>query len=176
MEAGLMAEFETAEGLLTALGKLREKGYRDLDAFVPHPVHGLDEALHLSRSRLPLAIFPLALGAAVFAFVVQWYCNAWLYPINVGGRPAFAAPAFVPITFETMVLVSGIASLLLLFWILKLPRLSHPVLDVEGFERATVDRFFAAVDRRDPQFEAQKTQKDLLLFGALKVTPFGDAP
>jgi hypothetical protein len=175
MEAGLMAEFATADELLVALARLRERGYRSLDAFTPHPVHGLDEVLHLHRSRLPWLIFPLALGAAATAFFIQWWCNARDYPINVGGRPNFAAPAFVPITFETMVLVSGIASLLLLFWLLRLPRLSHPVFDVEGFERATVDRFFAAVDQRDPQFETQRTRQDLLRLGALRVTPFGAA-
>jgi hypothetical protein len=176
MEAGLAAEFAGADDLLIALAELRRRGYTRLDAFVPHPVPGLEEALALRRSRLPWLIFPIGLGGASFAFTLQWYCNAYAYPLNVGGRPAFAIPAFVPITFETMVLFSGFGTLLLLFVILRLPRLSHPVFEVEGFERASIDRFYAAVDQLDPKFDLQATRQDLFEVGALGVSPFGARP
>ena len=175
MDSGMVGEFESEEALLAALQKLRDLGYRRLDAFTPHPVHGLDELLHLPRSPLPFILFPIALGGAGFAFFVQWYCNVYSYNLNVGGRPSFAVPAFVPITFETMVLASGISALVVLFYLLGLPRLSHPVFDVEGFERASVDRFFAAVDLHDPQFESQRTRQVLMEVGALRCAPFGAA-
>jgi hypothetical protein len=175
MESGLMAEFETGDDLLVALQKLQRRGYVKLDAFTPHPIHGLDQVLGLRRSRLNWFVFPLSLGGCGFAFFIQWWCNAWDYGLNVGGRPQAAWPAFVLIGFETTVLASAIGALLLLFYLIRLPRLSHPVFDVKGFERATIDRFFAAVDLLDPQFDSQKTRQDLMETGALRVTPFGAA-
>jgi hypothetical protein len=175
MEAGLLAEFERPDELLRALARLRERGYRRLDAYTPYPLHGLDEALSLGRSPTPWFVLPVGLGGVAFAYAVQWYCNAHSYNLNVGGRPSFAVLAFVPIAFESMVLFSALATLGLLFYFIRLPRLSHSLFDVEGFERASVDRFFAAVDQRDPQFDAQKTQQELLEGGALRVAPFGSA-
>ncbi len=176
MEAGLVGEFATADDLLLALEKLRERGYVSLDACTPHPVHGLDEVLRLKRSRLPRAVFPIGLGGAIFAFVVQWWCNSVSYDLNVGGRPSFAIPAFIPITFETTVLFSAISGLLILFYLLRLPRLAHPIFDVDGFERATVDRFFAVIDRVDPRFDSLRTAQDLAEVGALRTSPFGRTP
>ena len=175
MDAGLVGEFATSDDLLVALEKLHERGYVSLDACTPYPVHGLDEALRLKRSPLALAVFPLGLGGAIFAFVVQWWCNAVSYNLNVGGRPSFAIPAFIPITFETMVLFSATASLLILFYLLGFPNVAHPIFDVEGFERATVDRFFAVVHRVDPKFDSVKTAQDLAEVGALRTGAFGRA-
>ena len=66
-----------------------------------------------------------------------------------------------------------IGTLLLLFVMLRLPRLAHPVFDVEGFERASIDRFYAAVDQLDPKFDFQTTRQDLFEVGALSVAAFG---
>ena len=52
MRAGLAAEFVSANDLLIAVQLLWERGYRRIDAFTPHPVEGLEEALYLGRSRL----------------------------------------------------------------------------------------------------------------------------
>jgi hypothetical protein len=176
MEAGLVGEFATADDLLIALQKLRERGYVSLDACTPYPIHGLDQVLQLKRSLLPWAVFPFGLGGATFAFTVQWWCNAVSYNLNVGGRPSFAIPAFIPITFETTVLFSALSGLLILFYILRLPRLAHPLFEVEGFERATIDRFFAVIHRVDPRFDSLRSAQDLAEVGALRTSSFGRAP
>ena len=51
---GLVAEFETAEQLLHAAEKIRDAGYRRIDAYAPFPVEGLSEALGLGRNKVPL--------------------------------------------------------------------------------------------------------------------------
>src|SRR3569832_2501361 len=104
MRGGLLAEFADAEALLAAIPRLMEHGYAAVDAFTPRPVEGLDEALRLRRPRLDWFVFLVGLAMALLGLGVQWFCNAWSYPLHVGGRPAFALPAFVPIMFECAVL------------------------------------------------------------------------
>jgi hypothetical protein len=133
----------------------------------------VDRALELGRSRINWLVFPCGIGAAVGAFGLQWFCNAFDYPLNVGGRQKFAIPAFIPITFEMGVLFSAFAGLFFLFWILGLPRLSHPLFAVEGFERATIDRFWLAVDAADPKHDVDRTSALLGELGAARVQRFG---
>ncbi|MEO6950839.1 MAG: DUF3341 domain-containing protein [Polyangia bacterium] len=174
MRAGVAAEFETADALLHAVKGMREAGYDDLDAFTPYPIEGLDEALALRRSPLNWIVFPLGMSAAAAAFGLMWFCNAYSYPINVGGRPGFAIPAFVPITFETAVLASSLIAFVLLWALCRLPALTHPLFGVEGFDRASLDRFWLVVGTRDVKLLLEYTPKDLEKLGALRVTSFGD--
>lgn len=170
MRDGLLAEFETSDQLLAAIRELRERGLGRLDAFVPYPIPGLDEALGLSRSRIPAyALVAGAVGAAT-AYFVQYFTSSVDYPLNVGGRPPHTPLMFVPITFELTVLFAALAAFLAVFLLSGLPRLWHPVFEVDGFERATIDRFWLGVDSRDPQFEDANGTSLLRELGALRVT------
>lgn len=181
MTAGALAELESGAALVDAVRALRRIGYRDLDAYTPYPVHGLEEALALPRSRLPWIVVLVAFAGAAGAFAVQWYVNAVDYPLDVGGRPGFAVPAFAPITFETGVLAAAFAAFFGLFFAARLPRLSHPLFAAEGFDRASIDRFFLAVDARrppkdrsaggipPPRFDAETVRRDLAALGATRI-------
>jgi hypothetical protein len=173
MRAGLLAEFADADALRAAIPHLIGHGYVAVDAFGPRPVEGLEEALRLPRPRLNWFVFPVALGMTLLGLGVQWFCNAWSYPLNVGGRPAFALPAFVPIMFESAVLFGSFAAFFGLLYVIGLPRLHHPLFDVEGFERASHDRYFLAVDARDPHFDVAATGRLLGETAPLRVVPFG---
>ena len=166
---GLVAEFDTQEHLLEAIARLRADGYLQLDAFVPYPVKGLEQALGLRRSGLNWLAFTAGLFGACFAFWLQWLVNHRLYPINIGGRPSFAIPVFIIITFETMVLFAGVTSFVSLFWVCRLPRLAHPLFAVEGFESASLDRFWLGVNADDPTFDPEGTEAKLLAIGAARV-------
>jgi hypothetical protein len=172
MRSGLLAEFEHPEPMLAALHHLRKQGYRRLDAFTPWPVQGTDEALDLPRSPVAMTVLIAGLVGAAFAYLIQWYVNAEVYPLIVGARPAHAAPAFVPITFETTVLFAGIAALVAVFVCSGLPRLWDPVFEVPGFERASIDRFWVGIDAADPAYDADLLGKALLKSGALQVVAF----
>jgi hypothetical protein len=176
MQDGLLGEFSDTTALRRAAERLREQGYRLLDAYSPYPVPGLEAALGMRRSPLTLMVFPIATTGGALAYLVMWFANAYAYPLNVGGRPAHAIPAFVPITFEMTVLSAGLSALFLVFLLSRLPRLSHSLFDVEGFERASIDRHFLAVDERDPKFDPASTELDLKEAGALRVVPFGGSP
>jgi hypothetical protein len=169
VHSGVLAEFDTPEGLVTTAKVLLDRGYRALDTFTPYPMHDSEHALGLRRSRLPFAVFPIAVLGAVFGYWVQWYTNAVDYWLNAGGRPAHAPPPFVLITFETCVLFSAFATVVGLVLWMGLPKLWHPVFEVPGFERASIDRFWLGVDETDPRFDRDRTAAELIELGALRV-------
>jgi hypothetical protein len=173
MKAGVAAEFVEADTLLVAIAKLRERGYRALDAYAPHPVPGLEDALELGRSRLNWLVFPIGIGGAVFAFLLQAWCNAVDYPINVGGRPPFSWPSNIPITFETGILATATVGFVALLWVLGLPNLTHPLFKLDGFERASIDRFWLTIEAGDAKLDAARTPEELRLLGAARVMRFG---
>lgn len=166
---GVVAELETPERLIAAIGALRARGYRLLDAYTPYPIKGVEAALGLRRSRINFFVFGAGLFGAVFAFWLQWLVNRRLFPLNIGGRPPFAIPAFVIIAFETMVLFASVAAFVGLFWVCRLPRLAHPLFRVEGFESATADRFWIGVSADDPAFDPEGIYEQLQQLGALRV-------
>jgi Protein of unknown function (DUF3341) len=169
MHAGMLAEFRTSEELLRAVRELRARGFRRLDAFTPYPVKGLEQALGLTRSPLNWLVFPLAMGGAGLAYLIQWWCNAIDYPINVGGRPLHSALAFIPIVFETGVLTASFAGFFIFLALSHLPELYSPVSDVEGFERASTVSFWVGVDERDPAFNTVELERTFMDLGALHV-------
>ena len=166
---GLYAEFRTADELLEAVSALRAAGLRRLDTFTPYEVPGLVERLELPRSRIPRVVFAGGALGALAGFLIQVYANAWHYPLNVGGRPPFALPSFVFITFEAMVLSASFTALLAFLFTLRLPELWHPAFEVEGFESAMNDRFWLAVDDRDPKFNSLGQSRLLRERGAAHV-------
>lgn len=169
MDTGLLAEFETPEDLLHAALEMKKRGYRRMDAFTPYPVKGLEEALGLRRSKLTWLVAPFGILGALTGYFIQWFCNAYDYKINVGGRPLHAAPAFIPITFETTVLFSALFGVFVLCKLTRLPRLYIPLFDAPGFERVTLDRFWLGLDDTDPSFSAVDAMRDLAALGAARV-------
>lgn len=169
MRSGVLAEFTTAEQLLAAVKQLKARGYQRLDAFTPWSVKGMDEALDLPRSPVARDVLIAGLLGASVAYLILWWTNAYDYPLIVGSRPPHAAPAFLPITFETTVLFAGLCAIGSAFWHSGLPRLWHPVFEVEGFDRAFIDRFWLGVDSNDPAFKVDDLQRELPALGALRV-------
>ncbi|MDX1686923.1 MAG: DUF3341 domain-containing protein [Candidatus Promineifilaceae bacterium] len=159
---GLMAEFEEAEHLIEAARTAHEAGYREMDAYSPFPVEGLAEAVgYRPHYRMNwIVVAGLAVGAAA-AFGMQYYASVVDYPLNVGGRPLNSWPAFIPVTFELAVLVAAFAAIFGMFALNGLPQPYHPAFNVEGFARASQDRFFLLIHADDPQFDPADTRRFL---------------
>lgn len=170
MRYWVVGEFSSGDEAKKALRRLRELGYAKdaLDAFSPYPVEGLEEVLELKPSPVRGLALMAGLGGAAFAYLVQWWTNAVDYPLNVGNRPPHAGPAFVPITFETMVLSASLTIFLGLMWLFRFPRPHHPLFELESFRTASTGGFWVSVttERREEtepvlrhlrELEAKKT-------------------
>lgn len=166
---GLLGEFLSPAALYSACERVRDAGYTRWDAHSPFPVHGLDRAMGLGRSRLPWIVLVLALLGAAGGFALQAWVHTSAYPLVISGKPFFAWPAFVPVTFELAVLGGALGAVLGMFALNRLPRHNHPVFDSKHFERATDDRFFISIEGEDPRFDTAATPALLEGSGASRV-------
>ncbi len=166
---GLMAEFATPGELLHAAEKVRDAGYRWWDCHSPFPVHGLDKAMRISPTILPMLVFGAGLTGTIIGFALQTFTNStdltiwalvWVtgYPFLISGKPLLSLPAFIPVIFELTILLAATSTVGLMLLLNGLPRLHHPLLKNDRFRRVTDDRFFIVIEARDPKYSAAKTE------------------
>lgn len=155
---GLMAEFETPEPLLVAARRARAEGYSHMDAYTPMPVEGLSEAIGFRSSWVQRIVFIAGVLGATGGFMLCWWMTVIAYPHIVAGRPLNSWPAYIPITFESMVLVACLTAVIGMLALNGLPQPYHPVFNVPEFARASRDRFFLCIESTDPKFDSEKTR------------------
>jgi len=166
---GALAEFTAPEKLLAACRGVREAGYKAFDAHSPFPVHGLERAMGLRRSLVPLFVLVLGLSGAAGGMLLQWWVATRAYPLVISGKPLFSWQAFVPIMFEVGVLGGALGAVSGFLILSRLPRHHHPLFGSAAFERASDDRFFLSVEAADPRFDREATLALLADLGASRV-------
>ncbi len=155
---GLMAEFDDPQHLLEAVKAARHEGYRKMEAYTPFSVDEVSEALGHGRGWIPAIVLLGGIFGGAGGFFMQWYAMAILYPFNIGGRPLWSWPAFIPITFELTVLGAALFGALGMLALNRLPQPYHPVFNVERFSLATQNRFFLCIEAIDPYFNRERTR------------------
>lgn len=168
MKAYVLGEFEREDALLGAARALRARPGVSVDLHSPYPLHGSDEALGLRRSTVPLVALVAGLTGAVSGYLLQYYVNAVDWALDVGGRPAHSAPAFIPVTFELGVLFAAFSIFLgLIGFYFGFPRLHHPVFEVEAFRSASIDGLWLSAE---VEGDAEPTAAELRKLGARQVS------
>jgi hypothetical protein len=150
----LVAMFDDQRRLLSAVKAVRTRGLRVYDVYSPHPVHGVDEALGIKRSRLPFATLAGGVLGLVTALALQLYVSVYDWPLNVGGKPDNSMLAFIPVAFELTILCAGLSTVAALLLRCSL----FPTLQPRFVLASTTDDQFALVLRWrhtafDPQVE-----------------------
>ncbi len=92
------------------------------------------------------------LAGAIGGYLLQYYTSVVDYPLNVGGRPLNSLPAFVPVTFEIMVLFAGVGTVLAFFLVSRLWFGRKPRVLYEG---VTDDRFVLVLEETDAAFDVE---------------------
>jgi hypothetical protein len=141
--SGLFVAFATSQELEAALPSLREAGIGTIETFTPAPVE-------TGPSILPVLILIGGVLGALAGFALQAYANVAAYPIDIGGRPYFSWPAFVPIAFENGVLAAVLTGFIGFFIANRLPRLYQPVDECEAMRRASRDFWCVAIRTHNP--------------------------
>lgn len=142
-ETRFVGVFERDADLVAATRAARAAGLKVIDAYTPYPVHGLDEAMGLRRSRLAWVCLVAGVTGAALKLWFEIWTAAIDWPINVGGKPDNSLPAFIPITFEVMVLFAGLATVAALFAVAGLWPGRTPRVVAEG---TSDDRFALVVE------------------------------
>lgn len=172
---GWLVEFTDPNVLLEACKRVRDVGYRRWDAHTPFPVHGLDDAMGIRGTRLPLIVLAGGLFGCAGALALQIWTSAIDYPLIISGKPLVSLPAFVPVTFELTILFSALAAFFGMWTLNGLPRLHHPLLANRRFRRVTSDRFFIVIEADDPLADPERTPAFLASLGGTAVEPVGEA-
>ena len=155
---GLLAEYEDAHSICHAAEKVRDAGYQNWDVCTPFPVHGLDKAIGLKSSILPWMVLIAGISGCFLMFWLMIWVAAYAYPLNIGGKPTWSIPAFVPPAFEITILFSALTAVFGMFFLNRLPRFHHPLFHSKRFERVTDDRFFIVIEAKDSLFDLKKTR------------------
>ena len=166
---GLLAEFDTPGELVTAARKVKDAGYSEFDCFSPFPVHGIDPAMGIKRTILPLVIFGGGFSGALGGLALQWYCNAHAWTWNISGKPTWSIPANIPIAYECGILLAVLTSFFGMWAANKLPQVWHPFFRQERFGRVTDDGFFIGIQASDERFDHARTKKLLEDAGAIAI-------
>jgi hypothetical protein len=148
----LLASFAQEEDLLAAVRASRERGWTIADLYTPYAVHGLDQVLGWPRSRLPVACFLCGAAGVSLALWFQFWATAWDWPLNVGGRPWNSLPAFVPVAFESMVLLAGLGLVFAWLYRCRLYPGKEAALPVTGL---TDDHFAMVLCAPEPAADAE---------------------
>lgn len=122
---GWIVKVDSAENLLEAAAKVRDAGVKNFDCFTPYPIHGLDTAMGLHRSWITFFSLIAGLFGAAYAFLGMTYIDVVSWPQVFGGKPYFSWLAYIPITFELMVLFSSFATIGAVFWLGKLGKIDR---------------------------------------------------
>ncbi len=167
---GVVAEFDNSDALLAAARLAREAGYTKMDAFTPMPIEGLSEVLNFRDKFVPTLMLLGGLTGCTAGYFMQYFAAVHSYPINVGGKPFHSWPQQIVITFEMTILFAALTGVIGMFLLNGLPRPYHSIFNTPNFEAASVDRFFLAIESRDPKFNREDTRQFMQGLGAARVS------
>ncbi|MBD3162110.1 MAG: DUF3341 domain-containing protein [Candidatus Eisenbacteria bacterium] len=166
---GLAVEFDSVNALLQACASVRDAGFKKWDAYTPFPVHGLNDAMGIKHSRLPILVLMAGATGAGLGLLMQWWMNAVDYKFIISGKPFFGLPATIPITFELTILLAATSAFLGMLAFNSLPMYHHPIFASRLHKRATSDRFVICIEAEDPRFDDRKTEEFLAALGGTEI-------
>ena len=156
---GLTALFQTPDEIIHAATKVHEVGYKKYDVHTPYPVHGMDVAMKLKSSNLGYITLIFGLSGAAFALLFMYWAMSKDYPMIIGGKPFFALPAFIPITFEVTVLLATLATVIgMLTFYFKFPNNSQPLHDTPYMKAVSSDKYGVCIEADDELFDLDKVK------------------
>jgi hypothetical protein len=139
----VVASFVSEALLVEALPRLRALGV--VETYTPK---ALDDGR--PPSFLPLVVLVAGVVGLTCGFGMEVYANVISYPVDIGGRPEFSWPAFIPIAFEIGVLSAVLAGFIAFLVVNRLPRLYDPVDEASLMRGATRDRWCVAIRTESP--------------------------
>jgi len=166
---GYIAKFDSPSAVLHAAEQVRDAGFRQWDVITPFPIHGLDAAMGIRRSKVPR--FSLLCGITGFTLGMTciWAMNAWDYALVVGGKPFFSPLYAFPISYELTILLTAFGTIGGMFILNRLPMHYHPVLKYDHVHRATDDSFYIVLEAMDPKFTQDRARSLLQAAGAASI-------
>ena len=171
---GLIATFRTPGEVMHAAEQVRDAGYRKWDVISPFPIHGMDGAMGLNRSRVPRISLAGGITGFCTGMSMIFYMDAFDYKLTVGGKPFFSPMFAFPVSYELTILFTAFATIGGMFFINGLGKLYHPVLKYDQIVRAMTDRFYIVIEATDGRYQAAGTRSFLQEIGGKDLTELED--
>jgi hypothetical protein len=162
---GVAGIWHDDEALLKAAAQVRDSGYKKFDAITPFPVHGMEEAVGIRRSWIPWVTFAMGATGLLSGLALTYWTSAVSWPINVGGKPFFSGPAFVPIMFELTILFAALSSVATLIIVCGLPKIDPPIIDPD----LTSHKFALFIPDTEANYDVARAEQLLRSLGAVEV-------
>lgn len=171
---GILAEVRNPKELIDVAKLVDKSGYKNYDTFSPFPVHGMDKAMNLKKSKLGWIVLGHGIVGLTGAFAMIYFMMVYDYPLNISGKTLMNIPAWIPVMFELTILLSAFGAVFGMFFLNGLPKFNHPLFNSEQFKKVTDDGFFICIEAQDPQFDAEKVEKLLKDAGAQNIESIHD--
>ena len=165
----ILAEFENPAALLKAAEKLRDQKMKNFDCHSPFPIHGMNEAMGISRSFLGWFVGVLGFCAVITMTAFIWWVSVKAYPVIVSGKPLFSYQAYLPPIFAIGVLTGAVVAVLGMILLNQLPRLYHPLFYSERFAKVSDDGFFISLEGKTPELKIEDVKSLLESIGGKHV-------
>jgi Protein of unknown function (DUF3341) len=165
----IIAEFKSTKEILQAAAKTRKAGFKKFETYTPFPIHGMDDAMGLTPSKLPWVVLFCGLLGCAFGFGLQTWVATSAYKLTISGKPFFSYQAFVPVTFELTILFSAFGTVFGMLAFNKLPQWYHSLFTSRNFSKSTSEAFFLEIQSQDPLFDIEKTPQFLESLGGRQV-------
>ncbi|MBC7419462.1 MAG: DUF3341 domain-containing protein [Bdellovibrio sp.] len=162
---GMAAIFLKESQVLQAATAARASGFIKFDAISPYPIHGMEEACGIERSSIPYVTFGAGALGLLLSLGLVYYTSVLNWPINVGGKPMFSLPAFIPIMFELTVLFAALCSVGALFYHAKMPKIDPPTIDKD----LTSHKFAIFIPENDTGYNEDRITRMMNELGAAEV-------
>jgi hypothetical protein len=133
--------FDEEGALFDAVKKVRKSGYKLHDVYTPFPIHGLDKAMGLRDTSIHTAGFLYAIFGTTSMLSFMTWCFTTDWPWNIGGKPHFALPAWIPITFEFTVLCACVGMVITFCYLCQIA----PFVKKHHFHPRSTDDLFVMV-------------------------------
>lgn len=162
----ILGVYDDEDVLVDAVVKARKAGVKIHECYTPFPVHGLDEVLGYKPSNLPIVAFLFGMTGTTLALTMIISMLGYDWPMDIGGKPNIAFPAYIPITFEATVLLASLGMAGTFFVIAKL----KPYGKMFMFDaRSTHNKFVMAIDLSKNKLDTSNITKILQDTGASEV-------
>lgn len=161
-QKGIMGIWLTEEDILHVAETIKNKGYSKFDAITPYPVHGMEEACGVRRSWIPWVTFLAGATGCLFGLWFTWWTSAVNWPVNIGGKPMWSLPAFVPVIFELTIFFAAHCSIITMFIACGLPKFNPPVVDPD----LTSHKFGLIIYDKDGKYDSAEIQNLFKELGA----------
>lgn len=156
----LLGIFDDEDDLMRGIHAFRQEKIKYHNVYTPFPVHGLDDVMGMQRSRIPVAGFFFGAVGAILALSFMSWINLESWSLNLGGKPFFGLPAFIPISFEVTILFAGVGMFFTFILSCGLwPGKKNKIMD----ERITDDKFVISFDLEDDIIAANEARINALL-------------